>query len=142
MLWQDFNSWEYLIRIAESADGGLTPQSTQETIANMRNVFDQFLAKFPLCFGYWKKYADFEFMIQGPLEAEKVFLIYTYMCMCVYIFGSVTKKLNLIYTRFMSVVLRQYLIQLIFGHNTAPLRLNIIRMIQKVLEGKLKLSKV
>ncbi|CAH1760689.1 1715_t:CDS:10, partial [Entrophospora sp. SA101] len=69
----DFNSWEYLIRIAESADGGLTPQSTQETIANMRNVFDQFLAKFPLCFGYWKKYADFEFMIQGPLEAEKIY---------------------------------------------------------------------
>lgn len=42
----------------------------------MRNVFDQFLAKFPLCFGYWKKYADFEFNIQGPAEAEKVIILF------------------------------------------------------------------
>ncbi|CAG8568103.1 2769_t:CDS:10, partial [Diversispora eburnea] len=69
----DFTSWEYLIRVAETAEGGLTQQSPPENITNMRNVFDQFLAKFPLCFGYWKKYADFEFNIQGPAEAEKIY---------------------------------------------------------------------
>ncbi|CAG8498727.1 16173_t:CDS:10 [Acaulospora morrowiae] len=69
----DFTSWEYLIRVAETAEGGLTAQSPQENITNMRNVFDQFLAKFPLCFGYWKKYADFEFNVQGPVEAEKIY---------------------------------------------------------------------
>ncbi|CAG8740784.1 10381_t:CDS:10, partial [Funneliformis caledonium] len=69
----DFVSWEYLIRIAESAEDGLTPKSPAENITNMREVFDQFLAKFPLCFGYWKKYADFEFTIQGPTEAEKIY---------------------------------------------------------------------
>ncbi|CAG8840504.1 3464_t:CDS:2, partial [Racocetra persica] len=67
----DFTSWEYLIRVAETAEGGLTAQSPPENITNMRDVFDQFLAKFPLCFGYWKKYADFEFNVQGPTEAEK-----------------------------------------------------------------------
>lgn len=61
-----------MIRVAESAEGGLTPKSPPENITNMREVFDQFLAKFPLCFGYWKKYADFELTIQGPTEAEKV----------------------------------------------------------------------
>ncbi|CAI2186839.1 8955_t:CDS:10 [Funneliformis geosporum] len=69
----DFVSWEYLIRIAESAEDGLTPKSPAENITNMREVFDQFLAKFPLCFGYWKKYADFEFTIQGATEAEKIY---------------------------------------------------------------------
>ncbi|CAB5325350.1 unnamed protein product [Rhizophagus irregularis] len=69
----DFASWEYLIRVAESAEGGLTPKSPPENITNMREVFDQFLAKFPLCFGYWKKYADFELTIQGPTEAEKIY---------------------------------------------------------------------
>ncbi|CAG8482729.1 5968_t:CDS:10 [Acaulospora colombiana] len=69
----DFTSWEYLIRVAETAEGGLTSQSPQENITNMRSVFDQFLAKFPLCFGYWKKYADFEFNAQGPVEAEKIY---------------------------------------------------------------------
>ncbi|RIB26755.1 hypothetical protein C2G38_1996840 [Gigaspora rosea] len=69
----DFTSWEYLIRVAETAEGGLTPQSPPENITNMRSVFDQFLEKFPLCFGYWKKYADFEFNIQGPTEAEKIY---------------------------------------------------------------------
>ncbi|CAG8505513.1 14463_t:CDS:10, partial [Racocetra fulgida] len=69
----DFTSWEYLIRVAETAEGGLTAQSPPENITNMRDVFDQFLAKFPLCFGYWKKYADFEFSVQGPTEAEKIY---------------------------------------------------------------------
>lgn len=38
----------------------------------MRNVYDRFLAKFPLLFGYWKKYADLEFSIAGTEAAEMV----------------------------------------------------------------------
>ncbi len=57
----------------------------------MREVFDQFLAKFPLCFGYWKKYADFEFTIQGPIEAEKVNLL---CCSLEYMFILTTNNLQ------------------------------------------------
>lgn len=39
----------------------------------MRNVYDCFLAKFPLFFGYWKKYADLEFAIGGTETAEMVY---------------------------------------------------------------------
>ena len=38
----------------------------------MRDVYDRFLLKFPLLFGYWKKYADLEFNISGPESAEMV----------------------------------------------------------------------
>ncbi|KAG9286505.1 hypothetical protein G9A89_014671 [Geosiphon pyriformis] len=69
----DFASWEYLIRLAETAEGGLTPQSPPENITNLRSVYDQFLSKFPLCFGYWKKYADLEFGLEGAIGAEKIY---------------------------------------------------------------------
>lgn len=38
----------------------------------MRDAYDRFLLKFPLLFGYWKKYADLEFNISGPESAEMV----------------------------------------------------------------------
>jgi len=38
----------------------------------MRDVYDQFLAKFPLFFGYWRKYAEMEFNIAGTEAAEYV----------------------------------------------------------------------
>ena len=38
-----------------------------------RSAFDRFLAKFPLLFGYWKKYADLEFSIAGTEAAELVY---------------------------------------------------------------------
>lgn len=41
----------------------------------MRNVYDRFLAKFPLLFGYWKKYADLEFSITGTEAAEMVWTL-------------------------------------------------------------------
>jgi pre-mRNA-processing factor 39 len=40
----------------------------------MRAVYDRFLAKFPLLFGYWKKYADLEFSINGTEAAEMVWM--------------------------------------------------------------------
>jgi pre-mRNA-processing factor 39 len=32
----------------------------QEDIEKSRAVFDSFLSEYPLCYGYWKKYADAE----------------------------------------------------------------------------------
>lgn len=32
----------------------------QNNILKIRKVYDAFLAEFPLCYGYWKKYADHE----------------------------------------------------------------------------------
>ena len=46
----------------------------------MRNVYDCFLAKFPLFHGYWKKYADLEFSIGGTETAEMVSLAVDLLC--------------------------------------------------------------
>lgn len=69
---EDFASWEQLIRVSEGADGGITSNSPPENITRLENVYDIFLAKFPLCFGYWKKYADWKLAAVGVESAEKV----------------------------------------------------------------------
>jgi hypothetical protein len=60
------------VQAAESLEGGLNRNSSPHTIAFARAVYDLFLAKFPLFFGYWKKYADLEFSIAGTEAAEMV----------------------------------------------------------------------
>jgi pre-mRNA-processing factor 39 len=67
---EDFSSWEQLIRVAESVE--ITSTSPPEHITNLELVYDAFLSKFPLCFGYWKKYADWEGIARGSQEAERV----------------------------------------------------------------------
>ena len=67
----DFDAWEKLVRAAESLEGGgLNRNSSPQAIATVRDVYDRLLAKFPLLFGYWKKYADLEFSIAGTEAAE------------------------------------------------------------------------
>lgn len=34
--------------------------SPQDDIEKLRTAYDAFLAEYPLCYGYWKKYADAE----------------------------------------------------------------------------------
>jgi len=68
----DFDSWEALIRCVEAAEGGLNRSSTLKAIANMRSVYNRFLTRFPLLFGYWKKFADLEYSIAGTEAAEMV----------------------------------------------------------------------
>lgn len=68
----DFEAWEKLVRTTEQLEGGLTRNSSPQAIAATRGVFDRFLARFPLLFGYWKKYADLEFSIAGTEAAEMV----------------------------------------------------------------------
>ncbi|KAJ8534631.1 hypothetical protein K7X08_016359 [Anisodus acutangulus] len=48
----DFNTWTALIEETEKMSEG--------NILKIRKVYDAFLAEFPLCYGYWKKYADHE----------------------------------------------------------------------------------
>lgn len=69
----DFDSWEALIRVVESMDGGLNRNSSPQAIGAMRNAYDRFLSKFPLLFGYWRKYAELEFSIAGTEAAEMVY---------------------------------------------------------------------
>lgn len=69
-----FENWEKLVRAAESLEGGLNRNSSPQSIVATRDIYDRFLAKFPLLFGYWKKYADLEFSIAGTEAAELVHL--------------------------------------------------------------------
>lgn len=69
----NFENWEKLIRACESLDGGLNRNSSPQALATLRDSYDRFLLKFPLLFGYWKKYADLEFNIAGPESAEIVY---------------------------------------------------------------------
>ncbi|KAK9777032.1 putative Pre-mRNA-processing factor 39 [Seiridium cardinale] len=68
-----FEAWEKLIRACESQEGGLNRNSSPQALATLRDVYDRFLLKFPLLFGYWKKYADLEFNISGPESAEMIY---------------------------------------------------------------------
>ncbi|GME26139.1 Pre-mRNA-processing factor 39 [Neofusicoccum parvum] len=69
----DFEAWEKLVRTCEGLEGGLNRNSSPNSIAATRAIYDGFLAHFPLVFGYWKKYADLEFSIAGTEAAEMVY---------------------------------------------------------------------
>lgn len=69
---EEFQHWEKLVGALESQEGGLNRNSNPQAIALTRDTYDQFLARFPLFFGYWKKYADLEFSIAGTEAAEMV----------------------------------------------------------------------
>ncbi|KAI4747836.1 hypothetical protein E4T50_01907 [Aureobasidium sp. EXF-12298] len=69
----EFENWEKLVRAVEGLEGGLNRNSSPQAITAARSIHDRFLAKFPLFFGYWKKYADLEFAIAGTEAAEMVY---------------------------------------------------------------------
>ncbi|PHH74229.1 hypothetical protein CDD82_5040 [Ophiocordyceps australis] len=69
----NFESWEALVKASESLEGGLGRNSSPQALATFRESYDRFLAKFPLLFGYWKKYAELEFNIAGTESAEMVY---------------------------------------------------------------------
>jgi pre-mRNA-processing factor 39 len=69
----DFEKWEALVTRASELEGGVTRNSSPSAIELVRNVYDCFLTKFPLFFGYWKKYADLEFSVGGTETAEMVY---------------------------------------------------------------------
>lgn len=65
----------------EGLEGGLNRNSSPQALTTLRDSYDRFLLKFPLLFGYWKKYADLEFNISGPESAEMVGLRVS-SCLC------------------------------------------------------------
>ncbi|KAG0217393.1 hypothetical protein BGX33_010696 [Mortierella sp. NVP41] len=69
----EFDVWEELIRLADRQDGGFTPDAPPANIANVRILYNAFLEKFPLCFGYWKKYSDLEYLSRGAEGAIEIF---------------------------------------------------------------------
>ncbi|KAF3583970.1 hypothetical protein F2Q69_00025782 [Brassica cretica] len=61
----EFNAWTALIEETE--------RIAQENIAKIRKVYDTFLAEFPLCYGYWKKYADHEARVGAMDKVVEVY---------------------------------------------------------------------
>ncbi|XP_074575508.1 pre-mRNA-processing factor 39-1-like isoform X3 [Curcuma longa] len=61
----DFNAWTSLIEETEKV--------AENDIAKIRKVYDAFLAEFPLCYGYWKKYADHEGRLDSVNKVVEVY---------------------------------------------------------------------
>ncbi|KAK5133070.1 hypothetical protein LTR08_008180 [Meristemomyces frigidus] len=70
---EEFEHWDKLVRAAEAQEGGLSRNSSPPAIQATRDTYDRLLARFPLFFGYWKKYADLEFVVAGTEAAEMVY---------------------------------------------------------------------
>ncbi|KIW72184.1 hypothetical protein PV04_00399 [Phialophora macrospora] len=69
----NFELWEKLVRAGESLEGGINRNSSSQAITAVRSIYDRLLGKFPLFFGYWKKYADLEFSIAGTEAADMIY---------------------------------------------------------------------
>ncbi|GLJ52711.1 hypothetical protein SUGI_1122340 [Cryptomeria japonica] len=61
----DFTAWTSLIQETE--------KTAEDHLPKICKVYDAFLAEFPLCYGYWKKYADHEARLGS---AEKILEVY------------------------------------------------------------------
>jgi pre-mRNA-processing factor 39 len=60
------------VNAAEGQEGGLNRNSNPQAISAARGIYDCFLAKFPLYFAWWNRYASLEFNIAGTEAAEMV----------------------------------------------------------------------
>ncbi|KAG7401790.1 PRP39 pre-mRNA processing factor 39 [Phytophthora boehmeriae] len=58
----DFNSWVSLLSLVQTET--TTPRETVEA------TYDRFLEEFPLCFGYWNKYAQYEYSLTSKTLAD------------------------------------------------------------------------
>ncbi|XP_022771327.1 uncharacterized protein LOC111314339 isoform X8 [Durio zibethinus] len=61
----NFNAWTTLIEETEKV--------AENNILKIRKVYDAFLAEYPLCYGYWKKYADHEAHIGSMDKVVEVY---------------------------------------------------------------------
>ncbi|XP_067877610.1 pre-mRNA-processing factor 39-like [Heterodontus francisci] len=59
----DFTGWTYVLQYVEQ----------ENHIWAVRKAFDAFFARYPYCYGYWKKYADIEKRLGFTKEAEEVY---------------------------------------------------------------------
>eukprot|EP00741_Cyanophora_paradoxa_P016312 tig00020911_g15749.t1 len=60
----EFQTWTNLIQITERE---------QDNTEKLRKVYDAFLNEYPLCYGYWKKYADLELKKGFPDRTRDVY---------------------------------------------------------------------
>ncbi|KAM4690972.1 pre-mRNA-processing factor 39 [Rhinophrynus dorsalis] len=60
---EEFTAWTYLLQYVEHANH----------IHAARKAFDAFFARYPYCYGYWKKYADLEKKFNNVMEADEVY---------------------------------------------------------------------
>jgi pre-mRNA-processing factor 39 len=68
-----YEHWEGLIRTTEALEGGVSRSTSPQSHDTLRSVYDRFLARFPLFFGYWKKYADITFAVSGSEDTERIY---------------------------------------------------------------------
>jgi len=69
----DADEWMKLLDAVEKLEpDGLTRNSDPVMLQIFRITMDTMLAKFPLFFGYWIRYAEWEFRIAGTEAAEYV----------------------------------------------------------------------
>jgi len=68
----DAKIWGDLVVCIETFDGGLSRNSSPEALQAWRDIYNALLSKFPLFYGYWSRWATFEFNISGPEAAEYV----------------------------------------------------------------------
>uniref|UniRef100_A0A8C6U805 Pre-mRNA-processing factor 39 n=1 Tax=Neogobius melanostomus TaxID=47308 RepID=A0A8C6U805_9GOBI len=59
---QDFTSWTDLLQYCEQ----------ENNVATSHEALEAFLARYPLCYGYWKKFADLERRAGNGSKAEEV----------------------------------------------------------------------
>lgn len=62
---EEFTTWTYMLHYVEQ----------ENHIYAARRVFDMFLARYPYCYGYWKKYADLEKRMNNVMEADEVIAV-------------------------------------------------------------------
>ncbi|XP_061099520.1 pre-mRNA-processing factor 39-like [Conger conger] len=60
---EDFTAWTYLLQYVEQ----------ESHIGAARKAFSSFFARYPYCYGYWKKYADMEKRLDSTQMADEVY---------------------------------------------------------------------
>ncbi|XP_035278924.1 pre-mRNA-processing factor 39-like isoform X1 [Anguilla anguilla] len=60
---EDFTAWTYLLQYVEQ----------ENHIGAAQKAFNAFFARYPYCYGYWKKYADMEKRLDSTQMADEVY---------------------------------------------------------------------
>lgn len=61
----DFNAWTYLLQYVDS----------ESDVEHGREAYDAFLSRYCYCYGYWRKYADYEKKKGSVEKCDEVSLI-------------------------------------------------------------------